>query len=82
MSGSLLTDVVDVLLQGGLLLLSIDAGQVQPVVAAKLCGFKPVCLMNVDNYFLIKMWSQVGPLFHLLAASMIGDLLTLKKRPM
>ena len=81
MSGSLLTDVVDVLLQGGLLLLSIDAGQVQPVVAAKLFGFKPVCLMNVDNYFLI-MWSQVGPLFHLLAASMMGDLLTLKKRPM
>ena len=81
MSGSQLTDVVDVLLQRGLLLLLVDAGQVQPVVAAKLCGFKPICLMNVDNYFLI-MWSQVGPLFHLLAASMMGDLLTLKKRPM
>ncbi len=81
MSGSLLTNVVDVLLQRGLLLLRIDAGQVEPVVAAKLFGFKPIGLMYVDNYFLI-MWSQVGPLFHLLAASMMGDLLTLKKRPM
>ena len=41
----LLTDTVDVILQSCLLLLCIDAGQVEPMVPTKLFGFKPICLI-------------------------------------
>ena len=76
-----LTNTVDVLLQQSLFLICINTGEVKPMVATKLLGFEPIRLKYFEKWFsdnVVTDWS----LFHLLAASVMGDLLTLKKRPM